>query len=73
MAISAAIPSTSMETALCRLHNNGAGAFAETIIVDGMAADIAIQPTPTPSEGPVFQYPSPGVQLEVEVGCELPE
>ena len=61
MAMFAAFPSTNMEAAFGRLHNNGAGAFGagsivvESILVDGKAANIAMQPTPTeghtPTEG----------------------
>ena len=60
-------------------QNSGAGAGgarptkAASIFVGGMNADIAIQPTSTPSEGSVFQYPSPRVQLGVGVGLDLPE
>ena len=52
MAMFAAFPSTIMEAAFGRLHNSGAGAcgarptVVETIMVDGKAANIAIQPIP---------------------------
>ena len=57
MAMFAAFPPPNMEAAFGRLHNSGAGAFGagstvvESILVDGKAANIAIQPTPTPTEG----------------------
>ena len=52
MALFAAFPSTIMEAAFGRLHNNGAGAFGarpivvESIMVDGKEANIAIQLIP---------------------------
>ena len=52
MAIIVSLPSTIMETAFGRLHNNGAGAFGtrpivvESIMVDGKEANIAIQLIP---------------------------
>ena len=67
MAMFAAFPSTIMEAASGRLHNNGAGAsgarpivveagasgarpiVVESIMVDGKAANIAIQPIPNDS------------------------
>ena len=55
MAMFAAFPSTIMEAAFGRLHNNGAGAsgahpiVVESIMVDGKAANIAIQPIPNDS------------------------
>ena len=39
-----------------------------SIFVDGVGADRAIQATPTPIEGLVFQYPDPGVYIGVVVG-----
>ena len=51
----AAFPSTIMEAAFGRLHNSGAGAFGarptvvESMMVDGNAANIAIQPIPNDS------------------------
>ena len=57
-AMIAALLCTNMQAAFGRLHNNGAGAFGagsivvESILVDGKAAKIAMQPTPTPTEGP---------------------
>ena len=51
MAMFAALPSTIMDAAFGRLHNNGAGApgarpiVVDSIMVDGEAANIAIQPT----------------------------
>ena len=51
----AAFPSTIMEAAFGRLHNNGAGAsgtrpiVVDSIMVDGKAANIAIQPIPNDS------------------------
>ena len=69
MAMFAAFPSTNMEAAFGRLHNSGAGTFGagstvvESILVDGKAANIAIQPTPTPAEGRVFgPRPKKGLQ-----------
>jgi len=56
MAMFAAFPSTKMEAAFGRLRINGDGAFGagsivvESTLVDGKAANIAMQPTPT--EGP---------------------
>ena len=58
MVLSAALPSTTMEAALGRLHNSGAGAFGarptvvESIMVDGKAANIAIQLYPNEAQGP---------------------
>ena len=55
MAMFAAFPSTIMEAAFGHLHNNGAGAsgarplVAESMMVDGKAANIAIQPFPNDS------------------------
>ena len=55
MAMFAAFPSTIMEAAFGRLHNSGAGAFGarptvvESIMVDGKAANIAIQVIPDES------------------------
>ena len=55
MAMFAAFPSTIMEAAFGRLHNNGAGAsgarpiVVDSIMVDGKAANIAIQPIPNDS------------------------
>ena len=55
MAMLAAFPSTSMEAAFGRLHNSAAGAFGthgtvvESIVVDGKAANIAIQAIPNNS------------------------
>ena len=55
MAMFAAFPSTIMEPAFGCLYNNGAGAsgarlmFVDSIMVDGKAADIAIQPIPNES------------------------
>ena len=52
MAMFAAFPSTIMEAAFGRLHNSEAGAsgagsaVVDSIIVDGKAANIAIQLTP---------------------------
>ena len=52
MAMFAAFPSTIPEAAFGRLHNNGASAggarpiVVESIMVDGMAANIAMQPIP---------------------------
>ena len=52
MAMFAAFPSTNMEAAFGRLHNNGAGAFGagsivvESITVDGKAANIAMKAYP---------------------------
>ena len=65
MAMFAAFPSTIMEAAFGRLHNNGAGAsgarpiVVDSIMVDGKATNIAIPPIPkdslttctTPSSG----------------------
>jgi len=78
MAIVAAFPSTNVDPAFGRLHKNGAGTFGassivvESVLVDGKAANIAMQPTPiegpTPTEG--FWYrPSVGVGHSVGVGC----
>ena len=53
----AAFPSTNMEAAFGRLHNRNASAFGAgasvvgSIMVDGKAAHVAVQPTPTPIEG----------------------
>ena len=75
MALSAAIPSTNMEAAFGRLHNSGAGAFGARrtvmafIIVGGMTADTAIQPTPSPIAGLIFQYSKSGVLIWDGVGC----
>ena len=50
MATFAALPTTIMEAAFGRLHNNGAGAsgaspiVVESIMVEGKAANVAIQP-----------------------------
>ena len=55
MAMLAAFPSTIMEAAFGRLHNNGAGAsgarpiVVDSIMVDGKVANIAIQPIPNDS------------------------
>ena len=55
MAVFAAFPTTIMEAAFGRLHNNGAGAsgarpiVVDSIMVDGKAANIAIQPIPNDS------------------------
>ena len=57
MAMFAVFPSTIMEVAVAfgRLHNNGAGTsgarpiVVESTIVDGKAANIAIQPIPNDS------------------------
>ena len=52
MAMFAVFPSTIMEAAFGRLHNSGAGAFGAhptvvgSVMVDGKAANIAIQPIP---------------------------
>ena len=52
MAMFAASPSSIMEAAFGRLHNNGASASGarpigvESIMVDGKAANIAMQPIP---------------------------
>ena len=52
MAVFASFPSTIMEAAFGRLHNNGPGAFGarpivvESIMVDGKEANIAIQLIP---------------------------
>ena len=54
----AAFPSTNMEAAFGRLHNNGGGDFGagsivvESILGDGKATKIAMQPTPTPTGSP---------------------
>ena len=59
MAMFASFPSTIMEAAFGRLHNNGAGAFGarpigvESIMVDGKAANIAIQHIPDESPSPM--------------------
>ena len=58
-------------------HNSGADAFGarptvvHSVIVDGMAADRAMQPTPTPIEGVIVQYPSPEVLIGLGLGCRL--
>jgi len=58
IAMFAAFPSTSMEAAFGRLHKNGAGVFGagsilvESILVDGKAGHIAMQPTPTEGHTP---------------------
>ena len=55
MAMFAALPSTILGAAFGRLHNNGAGAsgarpiVGDSIMVDGKAANIAIQPVPNDS------------------------
>ena len=55
MAMFAAFPSTIMEAAFGRLHNNGEGAsgarpiVVESSMVDGKATNIAIQPVPNGS------------------------
>ena len=62
MAMFAAFPSTIMEAASGRLHNNGAGASGArpivvvSIMVDGEAANIAIQPIPNDSLTPYYIY-----------------
>ena len=56
MVLFAALPPTNMEAAFGRLHNSGTGAFGarptvvESIMVDGKAASMAIQTTPTMSK-----------------------
>jgi len=58
MARFAALPSSHMEAAFGGLHKNGAGGegagsiLVESILEDGKAANLAMQPTPTPTEGP---------------------
>ena len=58
-ATTAAFPSTYMEAAFGRLHNSGAAFGRPTVVdsinVDGKAAAVALQPTPTPKEGQDFQ------------------
>ena len=58
-ATTAAFPSTYMEAAFGRLHNSGAAFGRATVVdsinVDGKAAVVALQPTPTPKEGQDFQ------------------
>ena len=55
MAVFAAFPSTIPEAAFGRLHNNGEGTsgarpiVVESIMVDGKAANIAMQPIPNDS------------------------
>ena len=48
-----------MEAALGHLHNSGAAEGRPTVVdsinVDGKAAVVALQPTPTPKEGQDFQ------------------
>ena len=60
MAMFAAFPSTIMEAAFGRLHNNGAGAsgpiVVDSIMVDGKAANIAIQPIPNDSLTTYYIY-----------------
>ena len=62
MAMFAAFPSTIMEAASGRLHNNWAGAsgarpiVVESIMVDGKAANIAIQPIPNDSLTTYYIY-----------------
>ena len=59
MAMFAAFPSTIMEAASGRLHNNGVGArpiVVESIMVDGKAANIAIQPIPNDSLTTYYIY-----------------
>ena len=59
MAMFAALPSTIMEAGFGRLHNSGAGAFGafptvvESIMVDGKAANIAIQIYPSEAQKPM--------------------
>ena len=65
MAMFAAFPSTIMEAAFGGLHNNGAGAsgawsmVVESIVVDGKAANIAIQPIPNDSLTTYYIYVQP--------------
>ena len=62
MPMFAAFPSTIMEAAFGRLHNNGAGAsgtrpiVVDSIMVDGKAANIAIQPIPNDSLTTYYIY-----------------
>ena len=62
MAMFAASPSTIMEAAFGRFHNSGADAFGarpivvESIMVDGKAANIAIQPVPNDSLTTYYVY-----------------
>ena len=58
MARFAVFPSSNMEAVFDRLQQNGTDAsgacpiVVESILEDGKAANIAMQPTPTPTEGP---------------------
>ena len=56
-----------MEAAFGRLHNSGATAFGarpvvmDSIIVEGMGADIALQTTPIPTKAGLSNIPVQGV------------
>ena len=69
MTLSAAVPFANMEAAFGRLRNSGRPIVVASMIVDGMATDRVIQPTPTRIEGSISQYLKSGVQIGAGVGC----